>query len=104
MYKKIAHSCLFLIFMLISSCGQFSYRANVSQGFIPTAAATANIKIGMSPTEVVKLVGEPTIKNAFYPNKWSYAEIIDLGNNNIITKTLTLTFSNGKLSKINKSI
>ena len=99
MYKKIA--CLFLI-IAISSCSQFIYSPNTSQGFIPNSEAISHINQGMTPEQVVAILGEPTIKNAFYPNKWSYVEVTDLGNNDIKTKTLALTFEGGKLAKIVK--
>jgi outer membrane protein assembly factor BamE (lipoprotein component of BamABCDE complex) len=104
MYKKITNLCLFLIFMTICSCAQFSYKSNVSQGFIPDLAKINNITVDMSSNQVIALIGEPTIKNTFYPNKWSYVEIIDLGDENITTKTLTLTFTGDKLTKIDKAI
>lgn len=99
MYKKI--TCLFLI-IAISSCSQLIYHANTSQGFIPDSEAISHIKNDMTPEQVIAILGEPTIKNAFYPNKWSYVEVIDLGNNDIKTRTLALTFVDGKLMQIDR--
>lgn len=96
MYKKI--SCLFLL-LAISSCSQFIYHPDSSQGFMPTAQDINRIETGMTEEQVIAILGEPTIKNAFYPNKWSYVEVQDLGNDNTKTKSLSLTFEEGKLSK-----
>jgi len=71
MFKKVC-ICLTVMSALLSNCSSYLYHDSIEQGFMPPASAINGIHTGMSEKAVVQLLGEPTLVNPLYPNKWAY--------------------------------
>ena len=91
-----------LLSLFVCSCSNIMYKQNISQGSFPDAKSIKLVKIGMSETEVSELLGEPTLKNVVYQNKWAYVSTKQKGYEQLSKKTLNLTFKDGKLISLRK--
>lgn len=86
--------------LLLSSCASSVYKAPILQGHPLDDKAVATLHKGMTQDAVKTLLGEPTLVNPLYNNKWAYIYTEKYGYNHDTQKTLALTFTHDKLSKI----
>ena len=85
---------------ILSSCGSLIYKAPITQGQPIDPKAAAALHKGMTQDEVKTLLGEPTLINPLYDNKWAYIHTEVAGYSHHTQQTIALTFTHGKLSKI----
>jgi len=90
---------LLLAAVLISGCGIF-YRQPVFQGSLLEKSSVEQLKPGMTRSQVVALLGTPSIADPFHQERWDYVatERRRRGKNEI--KDLTVWFEGDTLSKI----
>lgn len=92
---------LFIISLLFSqflmSC---AYKPDVQQGNTFNEKQLSQLKIGMTPQQVVFIMGTALLKDAFHKNRWDYIYTIRKGRSKAERRLLTLYFKNDKLSKI----
>ena len=100
-YLKKLSIYLFLS-LVVCSCSNVMYKQNISQGSFPDAKSIKLVKVGMSETEVTEILGEPTLKNLVYQNKWAYIATKQKGYEQLNKNILNLTFKDGKLISIHK--
>ncbi|WP_424946900.1 outer membrane protein assembly factor BamE [Candidatus Spongiihabitans sp.] len=61
-----------LICAALSLGGCFVYKVDVQQGNDITAQMVAQLEIGMTKREVVRIVGYPLINDPFHKDRWDY--------------------------------
>ena len=90
---------LLLAAVLLSGCN-FIYRQPVFQGNLLEKSNVEQLKPGMSKSQVVALVGTPSIADPFHQERWDYvaSERRDRGKTEV--KNLTLWFEGDNLSKM----
>ena len=87
----------------LSCCHNLIYQEKITQGYQPSPEIEGKLKVGMKQEEVRALLGEPTLINPVYKNKWAYVYSLSHGYNTDDLQTIALVFKNGKLDKITKN-
>lgn len=90
---------ILLTLVCLTSCSSMLYKQNISQGIYPSNNLIAKLKQGMTKEEVIKLLGEPTLTNPVYPNKWAYVTTYEEGFEIITKKKLLIEFVDNKVKK-----
>ena len=85
--------------MLAFSCA--TYRPVVQQGNALEESTVSRIKVGMNKSQVISTLGSPLMQDDFRANRWDYLYYTTKKGVKSAQKNLTLTFSNGVVSKIN---
>lgn len=81
------------------------YRMDVPQGNRIDPELVEQLEIGMSKNQVEFLLGTPAVVNIYRPDRWNYILFHKTGGDGtIFQRRLTLTFSNGLLTKIEGSL
>lgn len=96
-----------LTFMLtmLSGCGIIhGYRANFTQGNDFTYKQAQQIKIGMTKSQVLAILGSPILVNTFRDNTWDYIYEIHHGPQVLHHRYLIVHFRNGRVASIEKHI
>jgi len=84
---------------LVSACA--TYKPVIQQGNALEQATVSRVKVGMSKSQVVATLGSPLMQDDFRANRWDYLYYSTERGVKSAQKNLTLTFSNGVVSKIN---
>ncbi|MDE1183293.1 outer membrane protein assembly factor BamE [Paraburkholderia sp.] len=75
------------------------YRITVVQGNFVSAETAAQLKAGMSRTEVRQLLGTPLLTDMFHADRWDYVFYFKRGSTNVVQqRDLTLLFSGDRLA------
>jgi len=89
---------------MLSSCSFFQLRRPIiEQGNIITNESVNRLHIGMSPAEVADVMGAPVLSNSLTPNRMEYIYTYQDRTNPIVVKRVICLFSNGRLSKIERT-
>jgi outer membrane protein assembly factor BamE len=79
--------------------GIFSpYKPDVQQGNFVSQEMVAQLKEGMTPNQVVFLLGTPLLTDIFHADRWDYAFRMQKGNGVITTSRVTVFFKDGVVS------
>lgn len=98
-YKTLTLALLIGALPLFSGC---IYRLTIQQGNIVSEQTSAKLKIGMSKSQVVALLGKPVLDNVFEENRWYYVYTQQKGNEKMIKKGIILYFSGDRLERMVK--
>lgn len=110
---KTINACTFIktalvIFCLasINACSTshfpWVYRLDIEQGNIVEDEQLAQVKIGMTQSQVRYLLGTPMIKDTFNKNRWDYFYSFRTGDGLLERRLLTLHFEADKLSQMDE--
>jgi outer membrane protein assembly factor BamE len=78
---------------LLSGCALVPvYKPNIQQGNVFSAEEVAQVKPGMTPTQVQYLLGTPVLVTTFSPNRWEYVYSFQSGGKLRTLKRATITF------------
>jgi outer membrane protein assembly factor BamE len=81
--------------------GIFSpYRPDIQQGNFVSQEMVAQLKVGMTPDQVVFLLGTPLLNDIFHGERWDYPFRMQKGNGEITTSRVTVYFENNRVSRI----
>lgn len=87
--------------MILAGCSFFQiYRPTIQQGNIISDNAVAQIKPGMTPTQVAYLMGTPVLSDTFSPNRWDYVYTYKKGNAPRQQRYVTVFFANGIVQSV----
>jgi outer membrane protein assembly factor BamE len=100
------NSALVLAVLLISACSHYNfpwvYRLDIEQGNIVDDDKLAQVKLGMTQSQVRYLLGTPMIQDTFDQSRWDYFYSFRTGKGHLERRTLTLKFDGESLSAIEK--
>ncbi len=97
---KLSVSTLVLSALLLSSC---IHKMDIPQGNIFSAEDVQKLHTGMTKEQVIAVMGsEPILLNTFNDNQMNYVYTLKPGGESMVEKSVILTFSHGRLSKIEK--
>ncbi len=97
------HSMLVAVLTLSLLLGGCIYKIDIQQGNEITPEMIAQLEIGMTKREVVRVVGTPLITDPFHKNRWDYYHSIRDGKTGKITsQQITLLFTEDILSAVNQ--
>jgi len=74
------------------------YRPDIQQGNFVSQEMVAQLKPGMTPEQVIFLLGTPLLKDAFHADRWDYAFRLQKGNGDVTTSHVTVYFQDGLVS------
>jgi len=81
--------------------GIFSpYRPDIQQGNFVSKEMVAQLKEGMTPDQVIFLMGTPLLNDVFHGERWDYPFRMQKGNGEITTSRVTVYFENNRVSRI----
>ena len=86
--------------LLVSGC---AYKPDVQQGNTFDQEMVSQLKVGMTPQQVIFIMGTPLLKDPFHNKRWDYLYTYTEGYKLPTRKLLTLYFENGLLAKIDDS-
>ena len=89
---------LLLIVLALSACG-FIYRNPVYQGTLLEKKNVDQLREGMTPAQVVALLGTPPVEDPFHDKRWDYVASSRHKHHATEVKNLTVYFENGVVSK-----
>jgi outer membrane protein assembly factor BamE len=87
-----------LAVVLASGCG-IIYRAPVYQGALLEKKDVEQLRAGMTPTQVVALLGTPPLEDPFHNERWDYIASERHRHGATEVKNLTVYFDNGVVTK-----
>ena len=91
------------ITLTIIGCTSYDYsREKVQQGNLLSLTQMQRLKIGMSKEDVAILMGTSLISPTFQNNRWDYAYTWQKRGQMKCIKSLSLFFSNNRLSRMDK--
>lgn len=109
---KTINVCTFLkatacaLCLLISACSTshfpWVYRLDIEQGNIVEDDQLAQVKIGMTTSQVRYLLGTPMVQDTFHKNRWDYFYSVRTGDGLLERRLLTLHFADDKLTRIDE--
>lgn len=102
-HRTLPRLALIATLALLGGC---LYRMPVQQGNMLDDANVAQLQTGMTPSQVMYLLGTPMVPNAFNGERWDYYHYLDTGrragrNSREIrlTRRLTVWFKDGKVDR-----
>lgn len=92
---------LSLVISSISACSFFQpYKFNIPQGNEFNDEKFEQVKAGMTPAQVIYLLGTPAIQDPFAKDRWDYVYYLTDEKREISKRLVTLTFKDNKLASI----
>ena len=89
---------------LLSGCGSWwlprAHKIDIQQGNVLPDDAVSSIAEGMSPAEVVGLLGRPLTDSSNNPDRWDYIYSLNKSGDKPDAKRITLLFEGGRVSQI----
>ena len=101
MQSKFINSILAVVLLILSGCS--AHRIDIQQGNKVTPENFAKLKIGLSQTQVVFILGSPLLKDPFHEGRWDYLFYLKPGNKATVQSRLTLYFDGDVLTRIDDS-
>jgi outer membrane protein assembly factor BamE len=92
-------SCMMLTLLLASGCGLI-YKQNIQQGNALEQEELDELYIGMNERQVLFVLGTPSIKDPFRPDRWDYVQTFSRRGGEPVQRTVTLKFEDGMLAEI----
>ncbi|HVJ63338.1 MAG TPA: outer membrane protein assembly factor BamE [Tahibacter sp.] len=91
--------CVFVLALSVGGCGVI-YKVDIQQGNLLSKGTVDQLKPGMSKRQVSLLLGTPSITSPFERDRWDYVSSIQRRGGKATMKSLTLTFENDALARI----
>ena len=79
------------------------YKPSIMQGSVLEIEAVEKLKLGMSKTNVMNLIGSPSINDPFHEYQWDYIHHSIINGEQVIHYRLRLIFDGDVLAEIDKS-
>src|SRR5210317_2620743 len=90
---------LLLISLTGTGCNLI-YKQNIQQGNALEQDELDELYIGMNQRQVLFVLGTPSIKDPFQPDRWDYVQTFSRRGGEMVQRTVTLRFEDGLLSDI----
>ena len=90
-------SLLGLVAFSLSGCAGLLHKSVLQQGNIVNDQMVANLKPGMTPEQVLYVMGEPVLRNPFNPNRWDYVYTFEAAGKITQRRIISLFFEDGVL-------
>ena len=88
-----------MLALTVSACSV--YKMEIQQGNAISNEAVAQLKPGMSKSEVATLLGNPLLQDSFHKDRWDYVYFAaNKKGTSASPKNLTLLFQNGRLIQV----
>lgn len=96
---RSAYRVLFILSVLLVSACQLIpvYRPDIQQGNIISQSQVDKLRPGMTPAQVLYIMGPPVLKQNFVLNRWDYVYTMKKPGKKMVEKRLTIYFRDNKL-------
>ncbi len=85
---------------LLPGCGVI-YKVNIAQGNKFEQKDLKDLRPGLTPSQVMSILGTPAVKDPFHQNRWDYVYYYkNYRTGTTETRELTLFFENGRLARM----
>lgn len=98
MYKILLFS---LMLLLLTSCSIIS-KPEIEQGNIITPAMISQLHTGMTPPQVIEVMGTPVLANILSPNRMEYVYTFQDTSGKRTETRVSCIFQNGRLKEIQR--
>jgi outer membrane protein assembly factor BamE (lipoprotein component of BamABCDE complex) len=88
-----------MVLLAVTGCGLI-YKQNIQQGNALEQDELDELYIGMNQRQVLFVLGTPSIKDPFQPDRWDYVQTFSRRGGDMVQRTVTLRFEDGLLSEI----
>lgn len=102
MQKNLIFIISLLVAMLITA-GCQPHRIDIQQGNRIKPETLAQLKPGMTRSQVIFLLGTPLLQDPFHKDRWDYIYYLKPGNKEVRQSRVTLYFDGDTLSRIDDS-
>ena len=82
-----------------TGCGLI-YKQNIQQGNALEQDELDELYIGMNQRQVLFVLGTPSIRDPFHPERWDYVQTFSRRGGEPVQRTVTLRFEDGLLAEI----
>jgi len=76
------------------------YRPDIQQGNFVSKEMVAQLQVGMTPDQVIFLMGTPLLTDIFHANRWDYLFWLQKGNGPTTTSRVTIYFKDNRVARI----
>ena len=83
--------------MSLAGCAGLLHTTVLQQGNIVNDQMVERLKPGMTPEQVLYVMGEPVLKNPFNPNRWDYVYTLEAAGQITRRQVISLFFEDGVL-------
>lgn len=90
---------MLMVMLATAGCGLI-YKQNIQQGNALEQDELDELYIGMNERQVLFVLGTPSIKDPFQPDRWDYVQTFSRRGGEMVQRTVTLRFEDGLLSEI----
>jgi outer membrane protein assembly factor BamE (lipoprotein component of BamABCDE complex) len=97
---RLTASLLLLLLLLASAGCGLIYKQNIQQGNALEQDELDELYIGMNERQVLFVLGTPSIKDPFQPDRWDYVQTFSRRGGEMVKRTVTLRFDDGLLTEI----
>jgi len=93
---------LFLLLLCTLACSgcNLIYKQNIQQGNAIEQDDLDELYVGMNERQVLFVLGTPSVKDPFHPDRWDYVQTFSRRGNDPVQRTVTLRFKDGLLTEI----
>jgi outer membrane protein assembly factor BamE len=102
--SKVFQFAILCCVLVLSACSTshfpWVYRIDIEQGNVIDDDKLAQVKIGMTRSQIRYLLGEPMIKDTFDQERWDYYYSFETGKGFVLRKLLTLRFNGDTLASM----
>ncbi len=92
---------IFLAMMLSLSGCWLVFKPDIRQGNIIDSDKVNSIRVGMTPQQVIAIMGNPVMINPFTDNRLIYVYSLQPGHGKFMAKQLIVNFSAGRVTSYN---
>ncbi len=89
-------SVLFVVSLALGGCG-IIYKPDIQQGNLLEKSEVQQLRPGMSKTQVIALLGTPSVTSPLDANRWDYVSTYQHRGGEIVHHLMTVIFKDGVL-------
>ncbi len=85
----------------LTTAGCQIYRIDIQQGQDSAIEKADEISVGMTPGEVVNIMGTPLVVDKFRDNRWDYLHSLGVaGGDPVVKQRVTVIFEGGRVAEV----
>lgn len=89
----------------VSACSKIHvYQPDIQQGNLILEARADQLRVGMSASEVLRIMGHPVLENQVTQNHWAYVYTMQRRGGQVQEKRVDVFFQGGRVSRVEKKL
>jgi len=99
-YRGAVRLLILMIPLFLSACLLAPYKVEVQQGNFVDQEMMSKLKLGMSRSQVIFVLGTPLVTDPFHPDRWDYVYLTGKAGDVDRRRGITAVFSGDQLIRI----